>query len=192
MKKLFTLVVILSLGTSSINAQAFSSGSSYISLGYGLGLGYRTYTAAYQSYSGYNFSGFGPVSGAYEYGINDNIGVGLNISYSSYGASWNQSYDYSYRFSSLGVLARGAYHFDIRSREADLYAGIGVGFLRYAYNWTSDEPGFNEALYDINLGTPLGYQIFAGARYYFSPSFGVMAELGYGISVLNAGIVISP
>ena len=31
---------------------------------------------------------------------------------------------------------------------------------------------------------------FAGARYYFSDNFAVMAEIGYGVAYLNLGIAL--
>ena len=190
-KLLFTLSLTAFMVSDYASAQAFNSGGSYASVGYGLGIGARASTSVYSAANGYKFSGFGPASLNYEYGINDNIGLGVNLSYSSYGATWNAgTYDYGYRYSTLGIMARAAYHFDIRNRDLDLYSGVGLGFLRYKYNWTSDEPSFNESQYNVNLGTPLGYQIFAGGRYFFSDLVGAYAEVGYGITVLNAGIVL--
>ena len=129
---------------------------------------------------------------SYERGITDNIGVGLAIGYSSYGATWLQTtYDFKYRWTTLSVMARGAYHFNVRNRQFDPYAGVGVGFLKFGYKWESADPNFNEDLYNVNLGTPLGYQIFLGARYMFNDNFGAYAELGYGLSVANAGLTLA-
>jgi hypothetical protein len=33
----------------------------------------------------------------------------------------------------------------------------------------------------------VAYSLFAGARYFLSDNFGVMAELGYGIAYLSLG-----
>jgi opacity protein-like surface antigen len=88
-------------------------------------------------------------------------------------------------------MARGAYHFNVRNRQFDPYAGVGIGFLKYNYKWESNDPGFNEGAYNINIGTPLGYQIFLGARYMFNDNFGAYAEVGYGLSVANAGITLA-
>ena len=191
MKKvlLLTLLSILGLNT---NAQFFERDINYVNAGYGLGIGYGRLLNAYQSYDNYKFSGFGPVAFSYERGITDNIGLGLAIGYSSYGGTWLQTgYDYKYRWTTLSIMARGAYHFNVRNRQFDPYAGVGIGFLKYSYKWESNEPGFNEDTYNINFGTPLGYQIFLGARYMFSDNFGAYAEVGYGLSVANAGITLA-
>jgi opacity protein-like surface antigen len=198
MKKYLLVALTGLIGFQDVKAQAFEEGNSVVSVGYGLGLGYGRLLNAYSAYDGYKFSGFGPVALGYEYGLTDNIGLGLNVSYSSYGATWIQSsaydpfnvteYDYKYRWSTLAIMARGAYHFDIRNDDLDLYAGLGLGFLKFGYKWTSDDPTFNEENQNVSLGTPLGYQIFGGLRYYLSDNVGLYAEVGYGISVLNAGL----
>ena len=176
-----------------MNAQTFEQGTNYVNVGYGFGLGYGRLLNAYNAYDGYKFSGFGPAFISYERGVTDNIGVGGSVSFSSYGAKWNQdggsqTYAYSYRWTTLSILARGYYHFNVRSDKFDPYAGVGLGFLKYGYKWTSTDPGFDEASNSVSLGTPFGYQIFAGARYMFSDKVGGYAEVGYGVSVMNFGL----
>ena len=191
MKKII-LALIISACSLQSKAQFFEQDINYVNAGYGLGIGYGRLLNAYQAYDGYKFSGFGPVALSYERGITDNIGVGLAIGYSSFGATWLQTtYDYKYRWTTLSVMARGAYHFNVRNRQFDPYAGVGVGFLKFGYKWESADPNFNEDLYNVNLGTPLGYQIFLGARYMFNDNFGAYAELGYGLSVANAGLTLA-
>ena len=189
MKKiLFSLFLFLS--TQQLNAQAFEQENNFIQAGYGLGLGYGRLLNAYDAYDGYKFSGFGPVFASYERGITDRIGVGVALSYSSYGGKWldGSNYNYSYRWTTLSIMARGAYHFEMRNDKFDPYLGVGIGFLKYGYKWTSSDPSFNEANYNVSLGTPLGYQIFAGARYMFSDNVGGYVEVGYGLSVANFGL----
>lgn len=191
MKKII-LALIISACSLQSKAQFFEQDINYVNAGYGLGIGYGRLLNAYQAYDGYKFSGFGPVALSYERGITDNIGIGLAIGYSSYGATWLQTtYDYKYRWTTLSVMARGAYHFNVRNRQFDPYAGVGVGFLKFGYKWESADPNFNEDLYNVNLGTPLGYQIFLGARYMFNDNFGAYAEIGYGLSVANAGLTLA-
>lgn len=188
MKKTLTFILLLSTYTAA-RSQVFESESNHLSIGYGLGSGYGRLLNAYQAYDGYKFSGFGPVQVAYERGITDNIGVGASFGYSGYGGTWLQSnYDYKYSWKTISVLIRGAYHFDLNNRNFDPYAGVGIGFLKYSYKWTSSDPSFNEGNYNVSSGSPLGYQIFAGARYHFNDNVGVYAEIGYGLALLNAGL----
>ena len=193
-KPLFILVLVFTSFAS--KAQVFEKERNFAQLGYGLGLGYGSFLNAYSAYDNYRFGGFGPVALSYERGITDNIGVGIQIGYSSYGGTWNDSdffgttYQYKYRWSTLTIMARGAYHFSVRSRKFDPYVGAGVGFAKYSYKYTSTDPSFNSTS-NISLGSPLAYQIFGGFRYMFNDNFGVYAEAGYGISVFNGGLTLS-
>jgi opacity protein-like surface antigen len=187
MKKLVLILFVIS--SSLTYSQVLESGSNHVSVGYGLGLGYGRLLSAYQSYDGYKFSGFGPVQVAYEHGITDNIGVGASVGFSSYGGTWLQStYDYKYSWKTLSIMVRGAYHLDVSNRNLDPYGGVGIGFLKYSYSWTSSDPNFNEANYNVSSASPLGYQIFVGARYHFTDNIGAYAELGYGLALFNAGL----
>jgi outer membrane protein W len=196
MKKLLFTFIIISTCFSS-KAQFFEKDLNFVSAGYGLGLGYGRLLNAYQGYDGYKFSGFGPVALSFERAVTDNVGIGLQLGYSSYGGTWNQSsylgssYDYKYKWSTLSIMARGAYHFNVRNRNFDPYIGVGIGYRKYSYKYTSTDPTFNETTSDITLGVPLAYQLFVGARYMFNDNFGAYIEAGYGLSVLNAGITLS-
>lgn len=195
MKKIMFLVASI-MTSVTFNAQVFEEGSNHVNVGYGFGLGYGRLLNAYSTYEGYKFSGFGPVFLSYERGVTDNIGIGASVSYSSYGASWTQksylvaAYDYSYRWTTLAIMARGAYHFSVRNDKFDPYAGVGLGFMKFGYKWDTEDPLFNETNSNVSLGTPFGYQIFAGARYMFTDNIGAYAEVGYGLSVANFGLTI--
>jgi outer membrane protein W len=198
MKKLIiSLLTVTTLATST-NAQQFEQGRNFVSAGYGIGIGYGAILKAYQSYAGYDFNGFGPVLFNYERGVTDNIGIGLCIGYSTYGATWNYSslglgsYDYKYSWNTLSIMARGTYHFDMSRRSKfDPYVGVGLGYRNYSFKWTSSDPDFSEANYNISLGIPFGFQLFGGARYMFNDNVGAYAEVGYGISVANAGLTLA-
>lgn len=192
MKKVVLFIATI-VSASMLNAQVFEQGSNHVNVGYGFSLGYGRLLNAYSSNQGYKFSGFGPAFLSYERGVTDNIGVGASISYSTYGAKWIQdygvqAYDYSYRWTTLAIMVRGAYHFNVSNDKFDPYAGVGLGFMKFGYKWTTEDPTFNEANNNVSLGTPFGYQIFAGARYMFSDKVGGYAEVGYGLSVANFGL----
>lgn len=191
MKKLILAIAILTASFKS-NAQFFEEDYNFLQVGYGVGLGYGKILNAYQAYEGYNFSGFGPFAASYERGITDNFGLGVQIGFSSYGGKWLQTgYSYDYRYTALSVMARGAYHFDIRNRDLDPYIGLGIGFSKYSVNYTSNSPGFNSESSNISIGSPLSYQLFVGARYMFNDNFGIYGEAGYGLSALNVGLTFA-
>jgi opacity protein-like surface antigen len=191
MKKIITIVAIL-FSSIKVNAQFFEKDYNFLQVGYGIGLGYGKVLNAYKGNEGYSFSGFGPLAASYERAITDNIGLGLQMGYSSYGGKWLESgYNYNYRYSAFSLMARGAYHFDVRNRNFDPYGGIGIGFSKFSVNYTSNSPGFNSNNSNISIGSPLTYQIFLGARYMFNDNFGVYGEAGYGLSALNVGLTVA-
>lgn len=118
-----------------------------------------------------------PITGVYEYGIvgnlfesgNGSIGVGAQGEYALY--RYNREFHYSYAF----IGGRAALHYEFLPK-LDTYLGLSLGWAMSG-NSSSTEghgPGF-------------GSQFFFGGRYYFSPTFALGAELGYGITLLNVG-----
>ena len=192
MKKLLLITLLCTFSLTS-NAQVFEFDRNFVQVGYGLGLGYGRLLNAYNTQDNYRFGGFGPVALSYERGVTDNIGVGVQFGFSSYGATWTDNYgvgiDYKYRWSNLTVMVRGAYHFDVRNRKIDPYAGVGIGYSKYTSKYITDDPTFTGG--NVSFGIPLAYQIFGGIRYMFNDNFGVYAEAGYGISVFNGGLTLS-
>lgn len=166
-------------------AQNFEKGSSAINLGIGFGN---------TSYFGSYYSGFLPsFSGSYEYGIVEvpmgsqltgvvSVGGYLGFSMSKYSYSYWGSDDY-YLTTDIVVGVRGNYHF-IFHDKFDPYAGIILGANLQNSKWRGD--GADPDV-DFTDTTPFG-GAYVGARYFFSDNFAVYAELGYLISVLNAGV----
>ena len=164
--------------------QSFEKGSQAINLGIGVGN-----TAYFGSY----YSGFLPsASGSYEYGIWEipmgaeltgviSLGGYLGASMSKYIYGGNKD-DYSLTTDVI-IAARGNYHF-IFHDKLDTYAGIwfGVDVVSTKYKGPYADPNENYASTGPTGGA------YVGARWLFSDNFGVYAELGYLISVLNVGV----
>jgi hypothetical protein len=66
----------------------------------------------------------------------------------------------------------------------DLYAGPALGYRVSSF---SDPDGWSGS-YNDGYGSGVFFGVFAGARYYFKPTMGVFAEVGYNASPLKAGI----
>lgn len=196
MKKVWFFLLVLAINHT-VQAQEYGKGNNYVQAGYGFGLGFGSLFNAYQGYSGYRYTGFGPIGVSFERAITDHFGIGASLSYSTYGASWNDyslygnnNYTYSYRWNTIAILARGAYHFSVRNEKLDPYVGLGLGFLSMNARWTSTDPDFDQKLYNISLGSPFGYQAIGGLRYMFSDNIGGFVEVGYGLSLANFGLTI--
>lgn len=141
-----------------------------------VGLGSSIYGAGFKT-------GIPPVGVSFEYGVKDelfneksSLGIGGIVGYSS--ATTSTGFAMSY--SSIIVGVRGIVHYALVD-NLDTYGGLMLGY--------------NAASVKITGGnsTPAGgvaYGGFVGARYYFSPKFAAMAELGYGIALLNLGVSI--
>ena len=193
--------------TGTVKSQSFSRGTNVVSAGYGIG-GYgwsiRAAYSGYSAFEGYKYSGFGPVVFSYERGITDKLGIGYigvggSVSYGSFGVTYYQDgfnsatsqivpYEYGYRWGTLSITGRAAYHFDFSNDKLDVYTGAGVGFMSWSYRGTSTDPDFNADVYNNYASVPLAYQVFAGVRYYFTDNFGAYAEAGAGITLLNFGV----
>jgi hypothetical protein len=159
MKKIFAVVVAAFLMISFVNAQTPSFNKGDKVLDITLGV---------PNLYGYGW-GIPPIIGSFEVGIVDGIlekaavGVGGYAGFSS--ASWLGNSYFNFHF---GV--KGAFHYPFVD-NLDTYAGIITGYS------VSDL-----ASYGLDWGG------FVGIRYYFSNSFGVNAEAGYGVTWLRGGI----
>lgn len=106
-----------------------------------------------------------PLSASVEYGITDVIGVGGRIGYIP-----------SKNLNVFLIGAKGSYHFnellDLEVENLDLYAGVDLFYRNFSVL--------------INSGLEVGFHL--GGRYYFSETFGVHAEFGYGLAWLTGGV----
>jgi hypothetical protein len=179
MRKLMLITAMILLAGMVGFAQKFDEGSHGINVGMGLGPGYYG--------SGYGFA-FG-VNGSYEYGIvkipmgsklDGVIGIGglAGVSLTTlneFGGDW--------RYTNWTLCARGTYHF-VFMDKFDPYAGIVLGLMGTSWKWKGDNtiPDETGSSIDFRGG------FFVGARYYFTDSFGVYAEMGYLLNFFNAGV----
>jgi hypothetical protein len=181
-KSILTLAIALFLFGANVAQSSAQSGDNVFEKGslvanLGIGLGGTMYG------TGYGMK-VPPLSLSAEYGIVDNlikstgqgaIGIAPNIGYSSYG--WG---DWSFNNLLLGV--KGNFHYQFVPK-LDTYVGLHLGYN--IVSWDNDD-----GLLDNTAGSDIYWATVIGARYYFTNSFAVMAELGYGISWLNVGVAL--
>ena len=189
---LFTFIVFQQLTAQ----QAFEKRDNFIQIGYGPGILYDQVLAAYDTKSGYAFSGFGPAYLGYERALGNHFGLGLAVSFSQYGADWDSTgvytelpvtnppttesveTKYSIGVQSLSVMLRGTYHIAMCNDQLDPYFGIGLGYTANTLSWDSkpvdtydSDTSFNEISAPVaDAGSSFSYQVFVGARYMFSRS----------------------
>ena len=165
--KIVLLIVFVSLvALTDSYGQFFQKGTKLVNVGIGFGGGYGT-----TGFSG----GVPPISGSFEIGVTDKIGVGGILGYSIatsgvFGSNFKATY--------FLIGARGAYHFEVGD-NLDLYAGAMLGYNSVSYSDT----GFGTF-----AGSGIVVGIFGGGRYMFSENIGAFAELGYSIAVVNVGV----
>ncbi|QEC42906.1 hypothetical protein [Pseudobacter ginsenosidimutans] len=161
MKKLSVLLFALfvSLVVSAQNG-AYSKGDKLLNVGIGL-----------NSY----YSGGIPFGASFEYGVTEDISVGINADYLShkYGG-----FGYDWKFTALYFGARANYHFNtllnINNEKVDVYAGVGLGYRSFKWK-DSDYDG--EGL-KSSYGSGVYFGILAGGKYYFTENIGGFLELG--------------
>lgn len=117
---------------------------------------------------------------AYDHGIIEGLGIGtLAIGgiagikrYSAGNSNWNRAF----------LFARATYHFDfVNSEVLDLYAGAMAGTVFFV----GGTDGLTSSSTQVSPGA------FAGINYYFTPSFGVFAEAGFGFGLLHGGVAFN-
>ncbi len=178
MKKVTKFLFLFSLAIFFANAsygQYFKEKDKVLNFGIGVG------SALYVSGASTSFP---PLSASFEYGLKEGVGPGVigiggllgytSAKYDYFGGSWKTSYTV------IGV--RGSYHLVDLADKLDAYGGLMLGYsiVSSSGNWGLYAPSSSGA----NLS------IFAGARYYLSDNFAVMAELGYGFATLNVGVAL--
>jgi len=112
--------------------------------------------------------------GGMDFGVADKITIGPWLGFRT------DSNVNAFTFSFRGDYHYGA-HIPGLPEELDLYGGLGIGYTRVNFNYVGLSE-YNEGYTDVWLN--------AGARWYFSPQWGVMAE-GTGGSRGNlAGLLV--
>ncbi len=172
---------------SSSGNKPFDVGTNVVNLGIGLGNRY--------GYGSGLFGGNSSVSPAFSFSYERGIlplgpgvlGVGAFVGYQ--GASYDLGGGDKWKYTDLIVTLRGAFHYPVLP-SFDAYGGLSLGLRHLGtsfsgpsgsiYNSIGGEASVNEAA--LNL--------FVGGRYFFTPSIGAFAELGYDQTYLKAGLAV--
>ncbi len=165
---------------------AFSAGKSMVQIGGGMGL-----------MGIYGRSTLPPLTVMFDYAASDEISIGFVGGYSSSENLW-QDYTYyaisgeyaeiGFKYSYTIIGARAAYHF-AKSEKLDAYIGGTLGYILVSASAVMPD-NIPEYLIPKASGSYALYGGFGGVRLFLSPSFGFYVEGGYGVSMVNGGIVL--
>jgi hypothetical protein len=176
MKKITTFLFALFFATSLSYSQAVDIGSKVINLDVG-----------FLNSFGYGSVKVPPVSVSFDYLLTKigpgTLGLGVAVGYATSEDKLKLYPNYYHTYTYIPVGARGTYHwFPVQNDKIDAYAGVIIGYNIISSKYTG--------LVGSTV-TPYGSKmlggVFAGMRYFFNDHFGVNAELGYGVALLNVG-----
>lgn len=102
------------------------------------------------------------------------LGLGVRTAYSAYSTISNL------RHGNLFFIGRAAFHYQF-VRNLDTYIGVGMGIRMSASDYN---------IFNHNIANAYAWETFLGLRYYFVRNFGFMAEVSYGVAILNLGLVV--
>ncbi|MGG5210164.1 outer membrane protein [Chryseobacterium sp. MIQD13] len=141
---------------STVNAQRVQKGEAQINAGIGFSSGWGM-----------------PVYAGLDYGVHNDITVGLEGSYST------EKYTGNIKGSWFGIGVNGNYHFNSLFKipnKWDIYAGVTLAYNSFSYKF--EDQDFDD-YYDGD-SSGVGFAGQAGARYYFTDHFAVNVEFGGG------------
>ncbi|MDP4218497.1 MAG: hypothetical protein Q8927_20040 [Bacteroidota bacterium] len=186
MKKVLLLMTATCFAMT-MHAQKFQRGTNIVSAGIGLGSAILNYSGAAQTPA---------LSLQYERGIWDMGGPGVvslggYVGYKGYSYSGGaSSYKFSEKWHYTVVGIRSAYHYTgLKVDNLDVYGGVMLAYNLLSYSY-SDNGGGGSFGNTGTYGSTVGLSLYVGGRYYFSDNLAVLAELGYGVAYLNAGIAL--
>jgi len=201
---LFLLLIIISITNEKANAQAYGENINIIHFGVGFISKIEnseqtpSYSSTYVDSENYSPQVL-PLTIVYEKGITNHFSIGGYLGYESYYVSQNINtflpfpngnvyYKWSWNEFLIILAARGSFHF-WTSNHFDTYIGLMFGYQFHSIkNYTSDNSNYPPPNNTSNGNSAFGG--YLGINYYFSDTFGVYLESGYGnvAAALNIGV----
>jgi hypothetical protein len=152
------------------------TGSGILGFGFGPGIPY------------YGSHGFGPaILVHYDHGIwragPGTVSLGGQVGTSFFSDNYlHERVKYTYHWTNLGFVFRGAYHYGWKVPGLDTYAGFGAGTSVSIY----DDGGYDSGKRSSHVGfLP---SAFIGGTYFFSNVVGLNAECGYNFAYFSIGL----
>jgi hypothetical protein len=183
------MIFLSAMTTSDANAQAWQRNSKIIAVGLGLSDFFHLDDYYYKNFApkrGFYNPMTGQINVQMEFGIHQYVGLGFTTGVGGR-SGWGNGYSGEVNFP-IGFICN--FHFyqliadriakNIHADELDIYAGLSVG-SGLAYTYYDDA---SRRLVPLAFGG-----IHAGVRWFFAPRMGLNAEIGFGKSLVNFGMV---
>lgn len=200
------MLTVFSVGLSGISKAQVSEGSIIIDPYYGFpnfgkAIAQELIDASGEDLEEVRISGIGPMGLRAEYMLADQIGLGFDIIYNSWGATFDidstgsdgvtRPYETKLTMSRIRVQARINYHF-VTSDQLDAYVGFGAGYNNRVYSLKTELEGYDDSnlLGSEPSSLPASARVALGMRYYLTENIGLNGELGLGGPLLSAGVSI--
>lgn len=192
MKKFIIVAGMSALSVSAGFAQAFQKGTPVLNIGLGFG--------GHVVYWGPGYSSTPYINAAFDYGVFDfpevknlSVGIGGYLGFKSVSYTWDGWWRDKYgrihydepvkqTWTYFNIGLRPTIHYSFNDK-AELYGGLALEYVSVGYKYSN--PDFYTS---GSYGSYVGWAGFIGGRYYFSNSFGLFTELGYGMSYFNIGV----
>ena len=169
MNKVFGLTVALLMVASVSSAQLLKPGDMYVGGKIALG-------AIGGANLGFIANG--------EYGLQDDIGVGGVLAYSSYSQDFGL---YEYSYTNLMILGSVTYHYDLlKDSKIDTFGAFNVG-LNVGSSTGKWKLASNLPVPSVSHGG-LVWGFSANGRYFLTNKLALTASVGIGLGILNIGI----
>lgn len=159
-------------------------------------LAQRTLITAGEQYVGGKIA-LGSIGGAsmgfignYEYGYQDNIGIGGAIAYSGYSEDISAGfYTGKWSYSNILVVVSGNYHMDLlKNEKLDTWGALNVGYNVASVKWEFTKNTLNLPEPAAASAGGFVFGLTANARYQLTEKLFATGSLGFGLGVLNIGL----
>jgi len=171
-------------------------GKNYVNVYYGVNIFTSLFkTVASKTAVNIKTLAIGPVGIVYEHLVTKNFGVGAEFSFTKFAITWNNyfidkngnltTFNYNVNFTTVRAFLRANFHF-AKSEKFDAYGFLSGGYRNTFVNFTSTDIGYTIKL--LSLPFNFGVKPGMGFRYFFTPSFGLNAEIAIGTPIICGGL----
>lgn len=121
-------------------------------------------------------------------------GLGGYVGYktTAYKSRYLSYYSYDYHYTYLVIGARGTWHYNEwhGNSRLDTYGGVMLAYRSVTFKDRTDYGPYGYMNTYRSSGSGIDFGLFLGTRYYFNDRFGVYGELGYGLTLFQAGLAV--